>query len=343
MIALAILDIPTGGIADMFGHKTSVCIGFFMQALCFLIYFSFPTYIGFLIGTLCNALGLALQSGATSSLIYELLRKQNLQADFQKISGRVAAYALASSIIGNPIGTIIYKFYPRFPYLLACLCFIAAAVMIYTIKWEYNRKKASFYIYAETIIIGMKLTLKNSILMAIVIMSIGLTLNRMLFNQNIVPPYLLSVRIDVAFLGFIASLNSIVQTIISYNLHYITKKLGTNLSLLLIIGLPSFAAIVLSYVYSPLAVPLLIALYMGHTLRDPIFAHISQEVVAPDKRSTMASTSSFLVSIVVGLLLPYWGKGIDIFGLHKILLYLGIYTLLLGGGGMLLLKRKLKL
>ena len=75
MICMAIFNIPTGGIADIFGHKASVVIGLFFQSLSFLLFFLYPTYIGFLVGMFASAIGIAFQTGATSSLIYELLHK----------------------------------------------------------------------------------------------------------------------------------------------------------------------------------------------------------------------------------------------------------------------------
>lgn len=39
MIFLAVFDIPTGELADIFGYKLSVAIGIFLQALCDLIFF----------------------------------------------------------------------------------------------------------------------------------------------------------------------------------------------------------------------------------------------------------------------------------------------------------------
>ena len=109
MVSLAILDIPTGGLADMFGHKHSVAAGLFFQAISFLLFFLFPNYSGFFLGMIAAALGLALQSGATSSLIYELLHKEGLHETFQKVSGRASAYFLAAIIIAGPFGSFIYS------------------------------------------------------------------------------------------------------------------------------------------------------------------------------------------------------------------------------------------
>ena len=340
MICLAIFDIPTGGIADMFCHKASVAVGLLFQGLSFLLFFLYPTYFGFLLGMFAAALGLAFQSGATSSLIYELLHKEGLHDDFQKVIGRASGYFLVASIIASPIGSFIYKFYPKIPYLLALLVFIPAAFMIYSIKWEFVKKPPRFSTYLKTIIDGTRLTVRNRILMATVIIGIALTINRLVFNQNISQPYQVSVGIDVAYIGLVAAIVAAVQAFISLNAYKISKKIGKLPSLILIVGVPSFAVIALSFINTLLAIPIILILYMGHAFRDPVTAHIAQDELDPDKRSTMVSTTSFLVSVSAGVLMPYWGRGIDMFGLNNTLLLLGIFSLFVGTVGLLLYQFK---
>ncbi len=339
MICLAVFDIPTGGIADILGHKASVAIGLFSQAVSFLLFFLYPNYLGFLIGIFASAVGLAFQSGATSSLIYELLHKENLHEDFQKIMGRASGYFLIASMIASPIGSLIYKYYPSIPYLFAFFFFLLATIMVYLIKWEFVKKPPTILTYIITLINGISLTLHNRILMAIVIIGIALSVNRLLFNQNISQPYQLSIGIDVAFIGITAAIVAAVSAFISINAYKISKRIGNSLSLLLIVIVPSFAVIAISFTNTLLALPLILLLSMGHAFRDPVFAHIGQKEVEPDKRSTMASTVSFLVSLSVGVLLPFWGKGIDIFGIHNSLFLLGIFSFFIGIIGFLLFER----
>jgi MFS family permease len=343
MICMAIFNIPTGGIADMFGHKKSVVIGLFLQAVSFLLFFLYPTYIGFLVGMFFSALGIAFQTGATSSLIYELLHKENLHEDFQKVIGRVGGYSLVAAMIASPLGTIIYKFYPSIPYLLSFFFFVLAAFAIYLVKWEFIKKSPTFSKYIAILTSGIHLTLRNRILMATVLIGIALSVNRLVFNQNISQPYQISIGIDVAYIGFVAALVAAIQAFISVNAYKISKRVGKSFSLLLIVAVPSIAVIALSFINTLLALPFILFLYMGHGFRDPVLAHISQEEVEPDKRSTMASTTSFLMSISVGILLPFWGKGIDLFGIHNSLFLLGTFSFIVGAIGLVMFETKRKI
>lgn len=340
MIALALLEIPTGGIADTFGHKISVALGLLFQAISFLLFFLFPNFLGFFIGMLAAALGLALQSGATSSLIYELLHKEELHKDFQKIFGRASGYFLIATIIASPLGSLVYKYYPSTPYFFAFSVLLLAGYVIFRVKWEFVKKPPNVSMYTNTLITGVKLTLRNRILMAIAIIGIALTVNRMFFNQNISQPYQVSVGVDVAYIGVIAALVAGVQAFITLNAYKVSQKIGSNLSLLLIILLPNIAVIALGFINTLLAIPVILLLYVGHAFRDPIFSHITHDEVAADKRATMASTISFLTSIIAGIFLPIFGSGVDRFGIHNTLFLLGIFSLVVGAVGLSLFNHK---
>ena len=340
MIIMAIFNIPTGAIADIFGHKLSVFIGLVLQSLSFFLFFAYPNYLGILMGFLASGLGLAFQSGALSSLIYEILRKENLHEDFQKVVGRAGGYMLIAGIIASPVGSFIYKANPSLPYFLSFLFFAFASLVTIFIKWEFTKKTSSLGLYVDIISSGIKLTIKNRILVSIVIIGSVLTLGRLLLNQNILQPYQINIGLDVSYIGVTAAVISAVGAFISFNAYKFYQKFGRFLSILLIIFLPAICAIFLSFINSLLSLSFIILFYVGHGLRDPIFSHITQEEVVSDKRATMASTIGFLTSIIAGVLLPVWGKGLDLFGIPNILFLLGIFTLIFGGMGFYILESK---
>ena len=337
MIVMAVFNIPTGAIADMFGHKLSVFIGLIFQALSFLLFFAYPNYFGFLFGFIASGIGLAFQTGAISSLIYEILRKENLHEDFQKVVGKAGGYMLIAGIIASPIGSFIYKTNPSLPYFLSFLFFAIAAIVIFFVKWEFTKKSSSLGQYFNVMTTGIKLTVGNKVLVGIVIIGSVLTLGRLLLNQNILQPYQINIGIDVSYIGITAAIINAVSAFISFNAYKFYQKFGRAFSLLVIIFLPAICAMLLSLVNNLFSLSFIILFYTGHGLRDPIFSQITYGEVESDKRSTMVSTIGFLTSIIAGLLLPIWGKGIDLFGIPNILFFLGIFTLIFGGLGFYIL------
>lgn len=330
MIVLALFDIPTGGIADMFGHKFSIVSGLLLQGISCVIFLFFPTFVGFFVGMFVDALGLAFQSGAIPSLCFELLKKEKDQDAFGKIYGRATTFMLIASIIASPLGSFLYVTAKWAPYVFAISTFFTGALIVLSIKWEFVKKTPTLTSYVQTLMEGIYLTVRNSVLIGIVIIGFAMTLARLLLNQNISQPYQVSIGVPVVMIGFVLGGIFMLQSGISFISHRLYRVLGRVGSLLVIVAATSLAMIVMSFTYTLLALPLLFLFYSTLIYRDTIFTFIGQEEVDTSKRSTMASTVSFLTSMFAGIALVFWGKILDAVGIHPTLLFLGIFCLIVG-------------
>jgi MFS family permease len=342
MIVMSVFNIPTGAIADIYGHKISVFVGLIFQALSFLLFFASPNFIGFLIGFILSGIGLAFQTGAISSLIYEILKKENLHKSAQQVFGRANAYFLLGAVIASPIGSIVYKHNPSAPYFASFLFFLIAAAVTIFIKWDFVVKDVDAKKYFNVLTEGTKLTFKNKVLVGIIVVGSALTIERLVFNQNIIQPYILKIGIDVSYLGFIMAFISALGALVSYNSQKITKYLGTEKSLVLLVFIPSISLIILSFITSLFALLFIPIFAVFHTLRDPIFSHITQEEVEDNKRATMSSTIAFFTSIIAGIALPYFGKGIDSLGMSSLMIVLSIFTIIVGLTGFIIITKEKK-
>src|SRR5258708_5914893 len=102
-LSTAIFQVPTGGFADTFGHKTSYALGFIIESFYYLIFFLFPSFWGIFLGMIVAALGVSFQSGANDSLTYEILNKIGKKEDFVKISSRISTFGDFAVILAAPI------------------------------------------------------------------------------------------------------------------------------------------------------------------------------------------------------------------------------------------------
>lgn len=342
MISLAILDIPTGGLSDMYGHKTSVAVGLFFHSLGSLSFFLFPYWSGFQVGMILSALGLALESGAWSSLIYEILQKNKQEKTFQKVLGRGSAFMLAGAIIFAPIGTILYKIAPSLPYFLAAFFIFLACIVILFVKWDFRRKMVNFRSYWKNTAKGVYLTLRNKNLVYLGLIGLVMSMSRLVVNQNISQPFQVSIGIDIAYIGITAAIVAGLGALVSASAHKITDLIGKKLSLIMLVLLPSLSLFVMSYFFATWTVLLLFVFYSAQAFRDPLIGSLSQKEMSSDVMATMGSTISFMVSILVGLLLPLWGKGIDLFGLKQTMFYLAASVAVVGSLGVNLYFRSVR-
>jgi MFS family permease len=122
------LEVPTGGVADRFGRKTSVLLGCAVGALGVALYTRAPYLPAFLLAEVLLAASMALQSGADEALLYESLddkepqsaRRAFARAESWKLAGIVAG-ALLGSVLATRIGVRATFAFQAIPMALAAL------------------------------------------------------------------------------------------------------------------------------------------------------------------------------------------------------------------------------
>ncbi len=132
----AILEIPSGVIADKVGQKRSIQIG----EICCILYLStffFPhNHILLFLGFILFALGLTLISGADVSLLYETLPSKG--KNYLKYVGRFNAIAIIAMAIGNTIGGVLADVSWTFLFVTAIILKAISLVLISSVKDNKN-------------------------------------------------------------------------------------------------------------------------------------------------------------------------------------------------------------
>jgi MFS family permease len=325
ILTLAIFDIPTGAIADTFGHKTSVFLGTLIWSLSYLMLYFATGFPIFLASMIVGGVGLALVSGAFTSLVYDILDKQGIQEDFRKVYGRSDSSFLISSVIAATAGGFIYQYQPNLIFLVAFLFTLVASFVFLGIDWNFTGKTPSVSIYISNITQGILFTLRNKSLVALVIVSIGLSFGVYVVN-NIKQPFLIQAGYNVVQLGIFTAFISGMSALIYANGYMMLKRLG-NLKTLVIISVIASASLIITSLSGPIiSLVLLMIFQLLPSLRDPALMHLQQKHIIDGKRATMNSTVSSLSRVIIALALPLWGMLIDSQGMNSSLLYLGILT-----------------
>jgi MFS family permease len=333
MISMSIFNIPTGAFADVVGHKTSVVIGLFFHAINGLIFYFYPTFPGMIIGMLSAGLGLALQTGAWSSLTYEILEKTNKVESLAEVMGKAGAYFALAAIIGSLLGAPIFKVAPKIPFLLFFICIAMAGVVATQIQYRKPTDKPSWSKLMTTTKDGIMYTVKNQKLMGLMIITIAMTTGRMLMNQNIGQPYQVGVGVDIALIGVIAAIAQLIQMGVSVGAYKVAAKIGYDYSLIVTIIVPAAAVFLMGRTNTILGIGFMFIFGAAQAFKEPIAGYLGQKVMTPTHRATMASTSSVISSVIVGILLPIGGRSIDLYGINYSLILLAAWTLVVGGVG----------
>jgi len=106
-VAVVLLEVPTGMIADRLGKRTSLSIAAVVLAISMLGYALGHGFSAFLAAEIGLALGVALYSGADAALLFDTLEALDRKAEYQRLSGRIRAIQMISIALANIAGGIV--------------------------------------------------------------------------------------------------------------------------------------------------------------------------------------------------------------------------------------------
>jgi len=107
-IAVICFEIPTGAIADLYGRKFSVLLGYFLEGMCFLLMFFVKSYSAMLVIFILWGISVTFSSGSKEAWIIDLLKKENknlLHSYFNKAQS-IDSFAL---IVSGFLGAFLVK------------------------------------------------------------------------------------------------------------------------------------------------------------------------------------------------------------------------------------------
>jgi hypothetical protein len=97
-LAIVLLELPTGWLADRVGHRASLIAGSLIQTIAMVCCWLGEGVSGLLAATLLVAVGDAFRSGADDALLYRTCLVLDREEDFQRIQGRVSAIELVALV-----------------------------------------------------------------------------------------------------------------------------------------------------------------------------------------------------------------------------------------------------
>jgi len=310
-IAIAIFEVPTGAVADLFGRKNTMLISYILRVLVLVLLLMGGSMVVFLAYAILNAFAHALNSGADTALMYDTLKEEGQEKIYKKVSGIYMAIwpfgAAISAIIGGYMAAVSLRtpiFYTIFPYALASvlICFI--------VEPKHERKiggtlKSHMFETARDVIKNKQLLI--ILLGGVVAWSFGESLHflsQLFFQYKEIP---------IVLFGYITAASFALSSLGFYFSHNISEWIGNKKTVIISVALSGLFIILatLTSGYVMLIIFVLSSFFFG--LRSPVLGHLWNEEIGSSKRATANSINSLVSqagSAVALLLLGYW---IDIF------------------------------
>ncbi len=329
-IAMVILEIPTGYLADLYGRKNILLLSAISFSLAISAYSIGFDFTSFLIAELFFALALSFYSGTSSAFIYDTLTELKQEKNYSKIWGNVKFYGLLamafSQIIGGFVGKINFRwtFYLSIPFYLLL---IPVTLSLHEPKRHkliiekdhlHNLSKIVKFALIENVKLRW-LIIFSAIVYALY--SAGLWLYQ---------PYFKLSGVDIAYFGIIFASFQIVAALSSKYAHRIENKIGAKISLLVLVPIIFLGYLLTSKIVFLFSFAFIYLFQFVRGFLEPVFSDYVNKLVTSDIRATVLSVQSLVKRLLYALLIPFIGWIADVYSLLQAFTMAGVITLVSG-------------
>lgn len=334
-IGTVVFEVPTGMIADRLGRKYSLMLNSVFWAITCLIYALSNDFYVFLIGEIFFSIGAAFGSGADSALLYDALKGQQREGEYQKIEGRAMSFVFYSQAVGAVLAGYLYKLDNRLPFIVSLGFVLVSIVFAYRfeegpmIKHPSIPGEKRLASYLKQFQSGFRVILSNPKLMSTVL---TITILSIFFRGSfpMYQPYMKAVDIDVIFFGWLFFVFNIVAAQSSKLAHIVLKSTKSwtliGMGMLIVVSYIS-----MGLVKTSLGVFLICIQQLYRGMSRPIFYKYYNKRIPSELRATVLSTISFIINLGIAAVMPLQGLLMDrvnIFDAHLILGLLLMFLLI---------------
>ncbi len=289
-----LLEVPTGYLADRWGHKSALVLGSFITSISVLPYIFMPNFYGGLIASVAFFAGASFGSGTMQAFMHETLIGLGRESEYTKIMAKAQSYGLLGNVVLIALIPLTYQIDKNLPFILGFLCAFVTFILALSLK------KPDVKISEEHIKAGFISELKKSltkpawIRLILVFMIFGvvsasfdkvITYRELIFQDLGVP---------IKYFGFILAFGSLLAALGANYIHLLKKLKPKNFYLFDILYV-SIAFILIGVLRNPILSILAFSLFPAYDrTRSIIFeSQIFEEFHNSKYKSTLVSILNF--------------------------------------------------
>ena len=326
-------EVPTGMFADKFGHKISLFIGNFINAIGVFSMIIFPNIIGLILNNAIQGIGEAFLSGSSEALYYESHQKEKGSKGYSKSFGKFLALNGYGFIIGTLIAGAIFQFFGQSAFVTLILLSVTAnlvtAFLTLTLKNIDIKNVAAetgshmFQFVGQS----FKFVKNNKIVFALTAVSL-LTLNGEYFLRETYQPLFVDLGVMPFFVGAVLGIGTILKSLINQYSYKLEQFLNLEQILLLINIVQGILFILFAVNTNPvIAVVLFISLMGVFNSQSPVVSDYLNQEIPSHMRATVLSTISLYKSFVDMFMRTGMSILIGIIGLTNVYILQGGYLI----------------
>lgn len=303
---IALLEVPSGYIADVWGRKPAMVLGTLFGALGFGAYSISYGVTGFLIAEILLGIGSSLLSGADTALLYDTLLTAKKEKKYLKFEGRITAIGnISEALAGICVSIIILSTYRGYFIIQAILALLAFVLALFLVEPVQQAKRAHTGFKDILNIVNTSFR-KNKILRNFIVLAavVGFASLSMAW---IAQPIFDELGVNEKHYGMAWVILNTCVALGSLSSDKINRTMGLKGALLFMAVPLSIGFLVLGFKLSLFAVvPLLILFYVRGTAH-PILKKYINENTHSNERATVLSLRSLLIRTLFFIMGPILG------------------------------------
>lgn len=326
-VAIVVMEIPSGWMADVWGRKKTLILGSILGTLGALLYSFSYGFWAFASAEIILGVGLSFVSGADSAMLYDSLKADNQTKKYTREEGRITSAGNFAEAIAGVVGGFLAAISLRTPFyfqfVVASIAIPAALTMIdpkvHSTEHVHSIKKLVKNI-KHTFIVNQNLRI--SILLSAV--SGTATLTFAWFIQ----PFFKAINLPVEMFGIFWTALNLTVGVSSVFAYKVEAFFGKRLSIILVIVLLSAGYFLSGISISFWGIGFLFLFYLMRGIATPIFKNYINQYTESEVRATMLSVRNFIIRIAFAGIGPLLGWITDNISLNKALLLAGAIYLI---------------
>lgn len=321
-IAIVVMEIPSGYLADVWGRKSTLLLGAILGAAGFAMYsFSFGFW-AFAAAEIVLGLGHSFVSGADSALLYDTLKAQEREKEYIKQEGWITSSGNFAEAIAGVTGGLLATLSLRMPfYVQFAVASIAIPAAFLLSEPQIHTEKATKTF--KSILKTIRQTFLHRELRSAILVS-SFTGTASLTFAWFVQPYFQAAGLPLSLYGILWTLLNLSVGVSSMLSYKVESRLGQRNSLLLIIFGLTIGYLLAAWEISLAGIAILFAFYLFRGIAHPILKDYINRYTQSEVRATILSLRNFVIRINFAVIGPLLGYLTDRFNLGTALLTAGL-------------------
>mgnify|MGYP000976879816 FL=1 len=305
-LTVALFEVPSGYLADMFGRKSCIVFSTIFSFVGFLFFCFFSGFYYFLVAQILVGFAGSLISGSDSAIIYDTLLQINNKDRYAKIEGRNYAIGNFSEATAGIFGGFLAVSSIYLPvYAQTAFIFLSIPIAFTLVEPEINNITSSKNSLHSIFILVKSTLVQNSKLRWLIVYSSAMgvaTLSMAWFSQ----PFFIAIDLPLVLFGIFWALLNFSSGISSYNSHFFSNKFSYR-ALIYFSVIMSLSFFLLGFSIITYGLVFIFIIYFLRGIVTPILRNEINKITSSNIRATVLSVRSFIIRVSFAILAPILG------------------------------------